>query len=115
MNRALIFPGLLSAALAVAPLIAAPKSKTATPVAPAIQSPTEPSTVPQAPSSKEPRLVQLQEDALLDSQAQAQTAQKIAKRKKALYDALAAEGFTKEEALWLLVPNQELSIPELNK
>jgi hypothetical protein len=215
MNRALIFPVLLSAAFAVAPLIAAPKSKTAAPIV----SPIEPPTAPQSLSPKEPRLIEFQEDpidlvlrtlarqakmnlvvsedavttggtvtmrvedkspaeamaliveskgllmekgkngvyfvrsknpppsgaskeadkgkpeksmeealgglitpavfgfydSLLDYQAKPETAQKIAKSKKVLYDALVAEGFSKEEAFRLILPNQEFSLPDLNK
>ena len=50
-------------------------------------------------------------DAVLDYQAKPETAQKIAKAKKALYDALIAEGFTKDEAFRIILTNQELTIP----
>jgi type IV pilus assembly protein PilQ len=54
-------------------------------------------------------------DSLLDYQARPETAQRIAKAKKALYDALIAEGFTKDEAFRLILTNQEFSIPEIGK
>ena len=54
-------------------------------------------------------------DSLLDYQARPETAQKIAKAKKALYDALITEGFTKDEAFRIILTNQELSIPNANK
>ena len=54
-------------------------------------------------------------DSFLDYQARPETAQKIAKTKKALYDALIAEGFTKDEAFRLILTNQELSFPNANK
>ena len=47
-------------------------------------------------------------DSLLDFQARPETARKIAKTKKALYDALIAEGFTKEEAFRLILTAPEL-------
>jgi len=50
-------------------------------------------------------------DSVLDYQARPETAQKIAKAKKALYDALIAEGFTKDEAFRIILTNQELTIP----
>jgi type II secretory pathway component GspD/PulD (secretin) len=54
-------------------------------------------------------------DSLLDYGARPETAQKIAKAKKALYDALIVEGFTKDEAFRIILTNQELSIPNANK
>ena len=54
-------------------------------------------------------------DSLLDYQARPETAQKLAKAKKVLYDALIAEGFTKDEAFRIILTNQELSIPNANK
>ena len=55
-------------------------------------------------------------DSILDYHARPETAQKIARGKKALYDALLVEGFTKDEAFRLiLAPNQELTIPDANK
>jgi len=54
-------------------------------------------------------------DSLLDYQARPETAQKLAKAKKALYDALIAEGFSKEEAFRIILTNQELTVPNGNK
>jgi hypothetical protein len=54
-------------------------------------------------------------DSVLDFQARPETAQKIARAKKALYDALIAEGFTKDEAFRLILVNQEITLPDLKK
>jgi hypothetical protein len=54
-------------------------------------------------------------DSLLDYQARPETAQKIAKGKKALYDALIAEGFRKEEAFQLILASRDFALPNLNK
>lgn len=51
-------------------------------------------------------------DAVLDFQAKAETAQKVAKGKKLLYDAFIAQGFTKEEAFQLVLVNQDYSMPD---
>jgi len=48
-------------------------------------------------------------DMLLDYEARPETAQKIAKSKKALLDALVAEGFTRDEAFKLLLAEPGLS------
>ena len=50
-------------------------------------------------------------DSILDYQARPETAQKIAKSKKALYDALIAEGFKTDEAFRIILTNQEFSVP----
>jgi hypothetical protein len=54
-------------------------------------------------------------DSILDYQARPETAQKIARAKKALFDALVAEGFTKDEAFRVILTNQELSLPASGK
>ncbi|MDR3401636.1 MAG: hypothetical protein P4L99_03975 [Chthoniobacter sp.] len=51
-------------------------------------------------------------DSLLDFMAKPETARKIAKAKKSLYDALVNEGFTKDEALRIILTTPE--IPSLN-
>ncbi|HSI12033.1 MAG TPA: hypothetical protein VK961_08315 [Chthoniobacter sp.] len=48
-------------------------------------------------------------DAMLDYQASPEVARKRARAKKALYDAFVAQGFTKEEALRLILANRETS------
>jgi hypothetical protein len=52
---------------------------------------------------------------LLDFEAKPETAQKIAKAKRALYDALVAEGFSKDEAFQIILTDRGISIPSLNK
>lgn len=54
-------------------------------------------------------------ESMLDYQAKPETAQKIAKSKKALFDALIAEGFSKEDALRLILPAQDITLPKPNK
>ncbi len=54
-------------------------------------------------------------DALLDYEAKPATAQKIAKSKKALLDALIAEGFSREEAFQLVLSEQGLSFFGMRK
>jgi len=54
-------------------------------------------------------------DSALDYLARPETAQKLAKAKKQLYDALIAEGFTKDEAFRIILTNQDISLPNLNK
>lgn len=54
-------------------------------------------------------------DTLLDYHARPEIAQKVAKSKKLLYDALIAEGFTKDEAFRLVLADQGIPIPDLNK
>lgn len=56
-----------------------------------------------------PALTKLYED-LLDHDARPETARRIARAKKALYDALIAEGFTKEEAFRLVLAHQDRSL-----
>lgn len=48
-------------------------------------------------------------DAMLDYQASPEVARKRARAKKALYDAFVAQGFTKQEALRLILANRETS------
>jgi len=50
-------------------------------------------------------------EALLDFEAKPETARKIAKAKRALYDALIAEGFSKDEALQIILTDRGLSLP----
>lgn len=54
-------------------------------------------------------------DAILDYQARPETAQKLARAKKVLYDALIAEGFTKDEALRIILASQDLPVPNPSK
>ena len=54
-------------------------------------------------------------DSILDYHARPEIAQKIAKSKKLLYDALLAEGFSKDEAFRLVLTDQGIPIPDLNK
>lgn len=54
-------------------------------------------------------------DALLDIAARPESAQKIAKAKKALFDALIAEGFTREEALKIVIYSGKVELPDLLK
>jgi len=54
-------------------------------------------------------------DSLLDHLGRPETARKTAKAKKALYDALMAEGFTKDEAFRLVLADDGASIPDLNQ
>lgn len=54
-------------------------------------------------------------DGVLDYQARPETAQKIARAKKVLYDALLAEGFAKEDALRIILSNQEFKVPGVSK
>jgi hypothetical protein len=48
-------------------------------------------------------------DAMLDYHARPEIARKRARAKKALYDAFVAQGFSKEEALRLILANRETS------
>ncbi|MEP6669785.1 MAG: hypothetical protein ABJF10_11565 [Chthoniobacter sp.] len=48
-------------------------------------------------------------DAMLDYQGRPETARRIARAKRAYYEALMAQGFTKEQALRIILTNQELS------
>ncbi len=54
-------------------------------------------------------------DTFLDYHARPEIAQKVAKAKKLLYDALIAEGFTKDEAFRLVLADQGIPIPNLNQ
>ena len=54
-------------------------------------------------------------DSFLDYQAKPETARKTAKAKRALYEALIAEGFSKDEALKIILADREFSIPGLTK
>jgi type II secretory pathway component GspD/PulD (secretin) len=54
-------------------------------------------------------------ETFLDHEGRPEIARKNAKTKKALYDALMAEGFTKDEALRLVLADQGLSIPNLDQ
>ncbi|MEP6669786.1 MAG: hypothetical protein ABJF10_11570 [Chthoniobacter sp.] len=54
-------------------------------------------------------------DSLLDYAARPETAQKLAKATKALFDALIAEGFTKEEAFQIILSDHGLPAPGANK
>ncbi len=80
-----------------------------------------PPTPPKTPEPEKPISEALSEmitpavtklmDSILDYQGRPETAQKIAKTKKALYEALIAEGFKAEEAFRIILTNQELSLP----
>jgi type II secretory pathway component HofQ len=48
-------------------------------------------------------------DAMLDYEARPETAKKLAKSKKVLFDALIAEGFTREEAMQIVLSDRGLS------
>jgi len=50
-------------------------------------------------------------DAMLDYEARPEVARKRARAKKALYDALLSQGFTKDEAFRLIRTNRELTAP----
>ncbi len=50
-------------------------------------------------------------DSMLDYLARPETAHKIAKAKKELYDALITEGFTKDQAFKIILANQEIGPP----
>jgi type II secretory pathway component GspD/PulD (secretin) len=54
-------------------------------------------------------------EAFLDHQARPETARKIAKAKKALFDAFMAEGFTRDEAFRLVLADQGATLPNLDK
>lgn len=54
-------------------------------------------------------------DALLDVAARPETAKKIARAKKQLFDALMEEGFTREEALKIVIYSGEAKLPDLGK
>lgn len=55
------------------------------------------------------------QDSTLDHLARPETAKKIARAKRALYEALIAEGFTKDESLRIVLTDREMNIPDLNQ
>ena len=50
-------------------------------------------------------------DSTLDYLDRPETARRLAKAKKELYDALIAEGFTKDQAFRLILTNEEIDPP----
>ncbi len=53
-------------------------------------------------------------DGALDYMAKPETAKRLARVKRAYYDALIAEGFTKDEAFRIILTNQEFNLPASN-
>ncbi len=50
-------------------------------------------------------------DGLLDYMSKPETAKRLAKAKRAYYEALMAEGFSKEEAFRILLSSETLGLP----